>query len=181
MKYIYLILFAVLGISCLAYPQEPAVNTIVYIVRHAEKDVSNPGNPDPQLSVEGRERAKALAGALEDEKFAVIFSTKYKRTIQTGEPVAKNAGLAIEYYNPANPRALAELIKTTYNGKKALIIGHSNTVLELVEAFDVARPLSSLTDDDYDFVFKIDINQAGHASLVTRSYGKPHHSSVIKK
>ncbi|WP_460500478.1 histidine phosphatase family protein, partial [Hymenobacter agri] len=34
--------------------------TTVYIVRHAEKDTTVAGNPDPELSAEGRARAQAL-------------------------------------------------------------------------------------------------------------------------
>lgn len=179
MKKICLLLVAILGISHFVYSQSSA-STTVYIVRHAEKDVSDPGNKDPELNMKGRERAEALAAKLEKAKVAAVFSTKYKRTMQTGALLAKNGDLTIEYYNPVDPKALAEMIKAKYAGRTVLIVGHSNTVLELVEAFGVSRPLSALTDDDYDFLFKIDINPAGAASLVTQNYGKPHHTSVIK-
>ena len=171
----------ILALSPFVYSQAPSESTTVYIVRHAEKDTSDPNNSNPELSKEGRERAMSLSEILKKEKLAVILSTEYKRTIQTGEPLAKNAHLSIEYYNPANPHELAKLVKVKYRGKKVLVIGHTNTVLELAEAFGVARPLLSLTDDDYDFLFKLDINHNGYASLVTTHYGKPHHTSLIKK
>ncbi|SKB72625.1 SixA phosphatase family protein [Daejeonella lutea] len=181
MKKLCLLLIALIGVTSLVYAQSSADKTTIYIVRHGEKDLSDPKNPDPQLSSEGLARAKSLAARLKREKFAAVFSTKYKRTTQTGELVAKKNKVAIAFYNPSDPKSLAELIKSRYKGKKVLIIGHSNTVLELAEAFGVTRPLFALTDDDYDFIFKVDVNDNGYASLSTGNYGMPHHTSVIKK
>ncbi len=181
MKKFSILLVLILGILSSLYSQNSKTQTTVYIVRHGEKDTSDPKNTDPELSMDGHERAKSLAAKLKNEKFAAVFSTKYKRTIQTGGLVAKNGDLIIEYYNPADPKGLAEVVKTKYKGKKVLIVGHSNTVLELAEAFGVSRPLPALTDDDYDFLFKVDISQDGYASLTTQNYGKDHHTSVIKK
>ena len=180
-KQLYVLLITLLGISTFGYSQTTSHKTTVYIVRHAEKNTTDPKNPDPELSMEGEKRVKSLAAKVKREKIAAVFSTKFKRTVQTGSLVAQKNKLNIELYNPANPKALAEMVKRKYKGQKVLIVGHSNTVLELVEAFGVSRPLSALTDDDYDFLFKIDIDQWGLATLVTQNYGKPHHTSVIPK
>ncbi len=180
MKKFYLLVFGLIAFSSVVYSQSGNEKTTVYIVRHGEKDLSDPKNPDPQLNAEGHERAKDLAAKLKKEKFAAIFSTKYKRTTQTGSFVATKNKLPIEIYNPAEPRALAELVRSKYKGKKVLIIGHSNTVLELTEAFGVSRSLKALTDDDYDFIFKIEIDQSDYATLKTGNYGKSHHTSLIK-
>ncbi len=179
-KFTILLVLLLVTLSSL-YSQNSKTLTTVYIVRHGEKDTSDPKNTDPELNMDGHERAKSLAAKLKKEKFAAVFSTKYKRTTQTGSLVAKNGNLAIEYYNLADPKGLAEAIKKKYKGKKVLIVGHSNTVLELAEAFGVSRPLPALTDDDYDFLFRVNINQDGYASLTTQNYGKQHHISVIKK
>ena len=60
-----IVFLAVVAISCRT--DAPGITTI-YIVRHAEKDVSDPKNQDPELSVEGRERAEALANKLKGVK-----------------------------------------------------------------------------------------------------------------
>jgi len=181
MKIIYFLLIGVLAISSFAYSQAPSPKTTVYIVRHAEKDMSDPKNPDPELSMAGQKRAKSLAAKLKKKKIAAVFSTKYRRTIQTGSSVAQKEKITLEFYNPTNPKTLADLVKTKYKGQKVLLVGHSNTVLELAEAFGVSRPLAALTDDDDDFIFKINIDQSGYAKLQTRNYGKSHHTSIIKK
>ena len=172
-----LVFLAIVALSCIT--DAPGITTI-YIVRHAEKDASDPRNQDPELSVEGRERAEALAGKLKDIKLDAAFATKYKRTSQTAYHSAKNSNVEIQTYDAQDFRGIAELVKTKHSGHKLLIVGHSNTVLELLEAFGAQRPLTALSDDDYDFFFELTINQNGKAELITQHYGKAHHSSIIK-
>ncbi|MDO8993386.1 hypothetical protein [Daejeonella sp.] len=77
-------------------------------------------------------------------------------------------------------RGIAELVKTKHSGHKVLIVGHSNTLLELLEAFGVSRPLAALSDDDYDFFFELRIDPKGKGELKTLHYGKTHRSSIMK-
>jgi phosphohistidine phosphatase SixA len=155
-------------------------STTIYIVRHAEKDLSDPKNQDPELSPEGKLRAADLAEKLKNEKIDAVFSTKYKRTGQTGSEVAKNNAILVQEYDGHNFKAISDLIKTKYKNRRVLIVGHSNTVLELVEAFGANRPLPALTDDDYDFFFEVNIDNMGKAILNVDQYGKQHRSSVSK-
>jgi len=173
-----LILFlAIVALRCST--DAPGITTI-YIVRHAEKDISDPKNQDPELSIEGRERAEALEGKLKGIKLDAVFATKYKRTKQTAFYSANTSKLEIQTYDAHNFRGISELVKTSYSGHKVLIVGHSNTVLELLEAFGAKRPLATLVDDDYDFFFELTIDSKGKVDLSTMRYGKAHHSSIIK-
>jgi 2,3-bisphosphoglycerate-dependent phosphoglycerate mutase len=172
-----IVFLAVVGLSCRT--DEPGITTI-YIVRHAEKDVSDPKNKDPELNVEGRERAKTLASKLKEIKLDAAFATKYKRTSQTAYYSAKNSNIEIQTYDAQDFIGIAERVKANHSGNKVLIVGHSNTVLELLEAFGAQRPLTALSDDDYDFFFELKIDSKGRAELKTRHYGKAHHSSIIK-
>ena len=52
---------------------------------------------------------------------------------------------------------LLDLITQNANGKSVLIVGHSNTVLETIEALGGKRPVALLTDDDYDYIFKVEL------------------------
>lgn len=172
-----LVFLAAVVLSCRI--DTPGITTI-YIVRHAEKDVSDPRNQDPDLSAEGRERAEALAAKLKGIKLDAAFATKYKRTAQTANNSLKNSNIKIQTYDAHDFRGIAELVKTKHSGQKVLIVGHSNTVLELIEAFGVSRPLVALSDDDYDFFFELRMDQKGKAELKTQHYGEAHHSSLIK-
>ena len=156
-----------------------AKETVVYIVRHAEKDTSDVKNNDPDLNAEGKERARALNQFLKKEKIAAVFSTEYKRTMQTAAPVAQRNGIPVKTYDAKDPQAIARLIKSEYADRITLITGHSNTILELVKAFGLTPPVDELKDDDYDLIFKITIHKNGEQSLKTQRFGKPHHSTEI--
>lgn len=176
-KIVLIVFLAVVALS--SRTDAPGITTI-YIVRHAEKDVSDPRNQDPELSVEGKERAGALASKLKEIKLDAVFATKYKRTSQTAYNSAKKSNVEIQTYDAQDFRGIAELVITKHIGHKVLIVGHSNTVLELIETFGVRRPLASLSDEDYDFFFVLKINSGGKAELRTERYGKAHHSNTIK-
>ncbi len=155
--------------------------TTIFIVRHAEKDLSDPKNTDPGLSLEGVERAEDLVRELKRQKLSVVFSTRYKRTIQTASATAKRKGVHLEYYDPRNAKTIADLVNQKYKNQKVLIVGHSNTVLELLEAFGARRPIPSLTEADYDLLFIIRVGMDGKATLETRRYGRKHHVTELEK
>ena len=154
-------------------------NTVIYIVRHAEKDTTDPKNNNPELNSEGRKRAKALSHLLRKVKISAAFSTSFKRTMQTVEPVALRNGITAKPYDSKNPGELVKLIGSEYEGKSILVAGHSNTILELVKAFDVSPPVDKLNDDDYDLIFIITLHRNGNPELKIKRYGKRHHSTEI--
>ncbi len=147
----------------------------IWVVRHAEKDVSNPKDKDPDLSPIGKERAEALAKYLKGEKIDSIFSTNYKRTRLTGYPTADKTGLMIKTYDPSAQNELAKNLIKNAEGKKMLIIGHSNTVQEILVAFGATKPVKDLTDDDYDYIFELTIKGDKREVKVDR-YGVEHHT-----
>jgi 2,3-bisphosphoglycerate-dependent phosphoglycerate mutase len=148
----------------------------IWVVRHAEKDTSDPKEKDPDLSVEGKQRAEALLKYLKGEKLDSIFSTNYKRTKLTGYPLADQIGLTIKTYDPAEQKTLAKELLVNAKGKKMLIIGHSNTIQELLLAFGVAaKPVKDLTDDDYDYIFLLTVKGDKMEVKVDR-YGAAHHA-----
>lgn len=153
----------------------------VYVVRHAEKIVDDPKDKDPGLSAEGSERAIALLKELKGEKIDSIYTTNFKRTKLTAFPLADKIGISLKTYDPKDQKLLAkELIKYA-KGKNILIVGHSNTVLEIIEAFGATKPIKELTDDDYDYIFEITI-KGDKAGVKTGHYGKPHRSEEgVKK
>ncbi|RZK43939.1 MAG: histidine phosphatase family protein [Pedobacter sp.] len=149
--------------------------TKIWVVRHAEKDTSDPRDKDPNLSEEGKERAAALAKHLKGVKLDSIFSTNYKRTKLTGYPTADRLGITIKTYDPAAQKAFVEDLIKNAEGKKLLIIGHSNTVQEILVAFGATKPVKDLTDDDYDYIFTLTMKGDKKEVKVDR-YGEPHHS-----
>ena len=139
-----------------------AQKTTVWIVRHAEKDTAFVNRQDPDLTATGQQRALDLAAYLQNEVIVNVYSTDTKRTRHT----AKHVKAPVEIYNPKNLTGLLDLITQNANGKSVLIVGHSNTVLETIEALGGKRPVMQLTDDDYDYIFKVEI-EAGKLAVVS--------------
>lgn len=149
--------------------------TKIWVVRHAEKDTSNVKDRDPDLSPEGKERAADLAKHLRGERLDSIFATNYKRTKLTGFQLADKIGITIKTYDASKQNAFAKQLLANAEGKKMLIVGHSNTVQELLVAFGVEKPVKDLTDEDYDYIFLLTIKGTKMEVKVDR-YGKAHHS-----
>jgi len=147
----------------------------VYVVRHAEKLTTDPKDKDPELTAEGNERATALMKELKGQKIDSIYTTDYKRTKMTGFPLADVMGLAIKTYDPAQIKPLAKMLMEYAKGKNILIVGHSNTVLNVIESFGGTKPVKELSDDDYDYLFTLTI-KGNKVEVKVGRYGKPHHS-----
>lgn len=149
----------------------------VWVVRHAEKATENPKDKDPDLSDEGKKRAEALQKELKGQGIDSIFATNYKRTRLTGFPLADKIGISVKTYDAADQLEFVKSLLANAQGKKLLIIGHSNTVLELVEAFGAKRPLKELGDNDYDYLFEVTI-KGNKAEVKAKQYGEPHRKNA---
>lgn len=147
-----------------------AQKTTAWIVRHAEKDTSFVNRQDPDLTATGQQRSLDLAAYLQKESVVKVYSTDTKRTRQT----AKYFKAPLEIYNPKNLTALLDLISQNTKGNSVLIVGHSNTVLETIEALGGKRPVTQLTDDDYDYIFKVEIEAGKPAVVSFYHFGQVH-------
>lgn len=144
---------------------------MVYVVRHAERqDDSN----DTPLSAAGAARATALADSLARWGLPdALYSTRYLRTQNTAAPTAARAGKAVEPYGgsrdaAADARALVERVRTLAPGRRALLVGHSNTVPTLLNAFDGGtRP--DLDAADYDGVYLVTLHRTGPGASAVRA------------
>ena len=148
----------VLSLCVLAFLSAVAVqaNQAVFVVRHAERADGGAGGAmsgtDPDLSEAGRARAESLATLLKDAKITAIFVTPYKRTRQTAEPLAKALGLEIVAVDPKDTAGLIEKVKAVSGN--ALVVGHSNTVPDVLTRLGIADP-PKLADADYDNLFVV--------------------------
>jgi phosphohistidine phosphatase SixA len=129
-----------------------------YIVRHAEKAVPSSGitmstPDDPPLSDVGVKRADALREALKNRQVKNIFSTNTKRTRSTAEPLSTYAGLTIQTYGPRPDSLFIHKLKGLKDN--TLIVGHSNTVDEIVNGLTNNNTLSDLADSEYDNLFAV--------------------------
>lgn len=155
--------------------------TTVYIVRHAEKDTTVAGNPDPELSAEGRARAQALSQTLAKRQPAALFTTDTKRTRATLAPLAAALKLEPQTYDPKRGRDLADLVLKDYAGKSVVIVGHSNTVLSLIDDFGGIPPVDEIKDYEYDYLFTVRVAEGMQPTVETRGYGAERREPVASR
>jgi broad specificity phosphatase PhoE len=119
-----------------------------YVMRHLQKA----GGPDPALSEEGKANAETLAFMLERRPPASIYVSTTRRAWETAAPLAARIGLTLKTYDPSNTAALVAAVKN--EARPVLIVGHSNTVPDIVEGLGGTRP-PDLADTDYGHVWRI--------------------------
>jgi 2,3-bisphosphoglycerate-dependent phosphoglycerate mutase len=129
----------------------------VFLVRHAERADTGSGAPatmgtDPDLSEAGRARAAALAFMLKNAGITAIYTTEYKRTRQTAEPLAKALGIEPVTVGARDLPALVAKLKDATGS--VLVVGHSNTVPDAIMALGVSEPVT-IGDAEYDNLFVV--------------------------
>ncbi len=140
---------------------------VVFLVRHAEKAQDGDAK-DPELSAAGRARAEALAKIVKDVGVTAIFATEFKRTQQTAAPLSRLTGIPITTVPAKDTARLVAKLKKTVGC--ALVVGHSNTVPEIIRALGVTQPIT-IGDADYSnlFVVKTETNPP---ELIHRQYAE---------
>lgn len=153
-----------------------SATTTVIVVRHAEKATDDPR--DPSLSPAGQERARALAAVLADAGVSAVFTTELKRTWLTAEPAAQRANVTVQKRPltgddiPAYARDLAREILAQHAGKMVLVVGHSNTVPDIVKALS-GDTVAAIEDGEYDNFFVVTVPATGEGSVIKARYGAP--------
>ncbi len=144
--------------------------TDIYLVRHAEK---MDDSKDPPLTSEGQQRAKDLRDALIEKGISDIYCSNFKRTRQTGQPLANALNKEMILYIPDTVLQLAPILQSL-RGKKVLVVGHSNTTPALIKALSGVD--IKIDNADYDNLFLVQIIQHpfGSKTTFTRSnFGMP--------
>jgi broad specificity phosphatase PhoE len=140
-----LLLFA-LG-ACETLPPAPQ-GASFYVMRHLQKAEGE----DPPLSAEGRTNARRLIGFFAAEPPRVIYVSTTRRARETAAPLAAKLKLRMRRYDPADTNGL--IARVLAERGPVLIVGHSNTVPEIVARLGGERP-AALGDTDYGEVWHL--------------------------
>ena len=124
----------------------------VYLFRHAEKQIIK-GEKNPELTIEGFARSDALAEALKDVQNGVIYSSEFKRTQQTVNPLASVWNTNVKIHTAHDPEGQIERA-LSHCGKTVIISGHSNTLPNLIGLFGIVDEIT-ISDDQYGDLFQI--------------------------
>jgi 2,3-bisphosphoglycerate-dependent phosphoglycerate mutase len=149
----------------------------IYIVRHAEKTLPNDTTVkmmanDPPLSEAGKVRAFVLRDELKSQHIRHIYSTNTLRTVSTADPLRQAINVKVEIYNTRD--SLDYLVQQLKNEKgNALVIGHSNTVDDIVNKLTGKTSLpGDLKDYEYDNMFIVHL-KGKKARFEKKKYGYP--------
>ena len=146
MKTFHVVLVGILMLSLFS-----CTTAKIFFVRHAEK--SSTVNTDPPLTPEGEKRALDLEKVLKGKKIKHIYSTQTKRTVSTAKPLAESLSIPIDFYaHDTMPKFLYRMLES---GENALVVGHSNTVLRMIEELDLRPSKKEIPDAEYDNLFVV--------------------------
>ncbi len=138
--------------------------TTMILVRHAEK-ATTPKTDDPELSPLGGQRAEKLAQLLNQTPLVAAYSTPYKRTMNTALPTAKTHNLSVQEYAAKPSAPFLDTLLQKHVGGTVLVVGHSNTIPQLVNMLVGKEAYKQFDDADYDNVFIVTLTKRGSASV----------------
>jgi broad specificity phosphatase PhoE len=152
----------------------------IYLVRHAEKADFWPADREldtfQPLSVAGLARAEALSERLKTAGIAAIYTSRTTRTLETGAPLAHitHVPMAIDdaSTHPDEMNAFLMRLREKHSADRAvLIVGHSNTVPELLvhlgakadcfQRLGITGQPGSLLIEGYEGIWKVDLKKQG--------------------
>ena len=139
-------------------PQAARVHPNIYVMRHLHTPA---GATDPDLTAEGQRYAIAVSDRFRGDPPDVIYVSSPKRAPQTAAPLAARLELTPKIYDPKDTAALVAAVKA--ESGTVLIVGHSNTVPDIVEQLGGTRP-ATLVHQDFGDIWHI----AGPDHVTTR-------------
>jgi len=164
------VLLFIAVVAAAAWLFDARATTVVFVVRHAEVEVSN--DPDPPLSVDGRERAARLAKMLSKAQpvrgLDAIFASEFRRAHQTVTPLSETLALPVNVVPSATWSDLAKRITRDHRGEYVLVAGNANNIPALVTALSGENV--TLGEDEYDTMFVVFVPQVSKTKVVRMRY-----------
>lgn len=164
-KYLLLIVFAFSTIAGFAQEKDEEVTTY-YLIRHAEKQRTNPNDKDPHLTYKGTKRADKWAEVLSSANINMVYTTNYNRTKETAQPTALKNGLRMYVYNPG--KMYDDGFKYNTKGKNVLIVGHSNTTPAFVNKILGKKKYPQIADDNNSNLYIVTVTKKGATSVLLK-------------
>ncbi len=150
-----------------------AGSTTVIVIRHAEKDVSV-SVTDPPLTPGGAVRAALLARMFGDAgvlgHLDAIYVSPALRNRLTAAPLAARLGIKETVAPADDPRVLARRVLNEHRGGRVLIVGHSDTVPQIVAALSGNPKIPEIADQEYGTMYIVAVPRIGRANLLHLNY-----------
>ena len=151
---LFVILF--LGIQLVSFAQDEDSMFTIYLVRHAEKALSEDNPKDPPLTPCGEQRAASLEVFLSAVQLEAVYSSDYTRTRHTAQPVAQNRNMETRLYDHKKLEEFAKVL--IQRGENALVVGHSNSTPVLAGLL-VGKDLEPIDESIYNRIYQVVIHK----------------------
>ncbi len=156
--------------------------TTVLLIRHADRDIPSAGTPDPPLNARGKTRARKLIHVLSTTGIRAVYTSDTTRAIMTAKPyldayARRPLPFPMLLLRPSvvrlfDPIEIKNHILTHHAGQTVLVVGHSNTVPELIRQLG-GTSLPDIDDCEFDNLFVLVRYSSTKASLTKLKYGAP--------
>jgi broad specificity phosphatase PhoE len=165
--------FLLMGVAIFALWMWGTANaTTVIVIRHAEKEAGN--LVDPQLSAAGEARAALLERMFGDPKgpgrLDAIYTSAAMRNRLTAAPLAAQLGIVPRVVPGDDSKALARRVLREHSGGRVMIIGHVNTVPDIVAALAGESDIPRIDEHDYGVMYMVTVPRIGRANLLRLNY-----------
>ena len=135
-------------------------NTTVFLVRHADVQAGT----NPHLNAAGQARANELIRVLGLTGIVDIYASEFVRTQETAQPLAAHLGLTVKVKNAADPAAVVQDIRAHRLGQTVLIVGHSNTLPEIIGRCGGPQ-VPAIGPTEFDRLFVMTMTQLRKATI----------------
>jgi broad specificity phosphatase PhoE len=149
-----------------------ANSTTVIVIRHAEKE--SVSAPDPPLSAAGEARAALLARMFGETqgpgRLDAIYISGALRNRMTAAPLAGQLGIVPIVAPTEDPAGLARRVLRENSGKRVMVIGHVNTVPDVVAALSGRRDIRPIDEKDFATMYIVTVPRIGRANVLRLTY-----------
>ena len=130
-----------------------------YLIRHAEKVRTDKSDKDPKLNKYGMLRAIKWQEYFSDKNISKIYSTNYKRTLETVKPIQESSDITPIIYSPSDIDYKNFIMSNKI--EVVLIVGHSNTIPDFVNGLISENVYSQIDDLNNSNLYVVNICESG--------------------
>ena len=114
---------------------------------------------DPKLNEYGMLRAKKWQEYFSDKNISKIYSTNYKRTLETVKPIQESSDIIPIIYSPSDIDYKNFIMSNKI--EVVLIVGHSNTIPDFVNGLIGENVYSQIDDLNNSNLYVVNICESG--------------------
>ncbi len=169
-----IVIYTAIEIGLAWFFESQATTTIIFF-RHAEQ--TSHDEADPPLSEAGQRRVAELTRQLVDADVVAgidaIYSTSYKRSMETVRPLADQLNLPVNTYDADDTEQVLETILKNHKGKIILVVGHSNTLPVMIANLGASKNVPPIAQNEFDNIYIISIPWFGKTKTIRLRIGEP--------